>query len=147
MPVRIFFSYSHEDEQLRNELEKHLRILQRQGKIISWSNRETGVGQDWAKEINSNIRIADIILLLISPGFMDSDYCYSIEMTQALERHKRSEAYIIPIILRAVDWKEAPFSNLHCLPSNGKPITSWHNLDEAFFEVAEGIRKVRHGSK
>ena len=88
------------------------------------------------------MRSADMILLLVSPDFIASEYCYSIELKRALERHKAEEVRVIPIILRPVDWDGAPFRKLQVLPKDGKPITVWSNLDSAFFDVARGIRKV-----
>jgi tetratricopeptide (TPR) repeat protein len=63
-------------------------------------------------------------------------------MKRALERHDAGEARVIPVILRAVDWKGAPFGKLQCLPTDAKPVTSWPNRDEAFRNVAQGIRKA-----
>src|SRR5205823_7859813 len=69
-----------------------------------------------------------------------SDYCYDIEMKHALEQHHTNNACVIPIILRPVDWKGAPFANLQALPTDAKPITTWSNQDEAFLDVTRGIR-------
>lgn len=84
---------------------------------------------------------AQIILLLVSPDFMDSDYCYRKEMKQALERDQRREARVIPIILRHVYW-QGILGNLQALPTDAKPVKSWPDIDEAFFDVTEGIRTV-----
>ena len=86
---------------------------------------------------------AQIILLLVSPDFMASDYCYGIEMQRALERHDRGEARVIPIILRPVYW-QGLLGKLQALPTDAKPVmsSSWQFQDEAFFNVTEGIRKV-----
>jgi len=142
--VKIFFCYAHEDEALLNKLKTHLKPLQRQGFIDVWSDRNISAGAEWGREIDKHLNTAQIILLLISPDFMASDYCYSIEMKQAIERHERGEAKVIPIILRPVYWQGAPFSKLQTLPTNAKPVASskWRNWDEAFFDVAESIRKV-----
>lgn len=140
--VKIFFSYAHEDEQFRNELEKHLRILRHQKNVIAWHDNKISPGTEWAKEINKHLNEAQIILLLVSPDFMDSDYCYTIEMKRALERHEKNEARVIPIILRYVYWADAPFSKLQALPKNGKPVKSFSDQDEAYFEIATGIQKV-----
>src|SRR5947208_10061471 len=102
MPVEIFFCYAHEDETLLNKLKAHLRPLQRQGLIDVWHDRDINAGQEWEQEISKHLNEAQIILLLISPDFMDSDYCYSKEMQRALERHEHREARVIPIILRHV---------------------------------------------
>src|SRR5437899_6650555 len=63
-------------------------------------------------------------------------------MQRALERHKANEARVIPIVLRPVDWKGAPFAHLQALPTNAKPITTWSNRDQAFVDVATGIRRA-----
>ena len=86
----------------------------------------------------------EIILLLVSPDFMSSDYCYGIEMKKAMERHERGEAVVIPIILRPVYFQGAPFGKLQALPTDAKPVKSksWSDQDEAFFDIAEGIRKI-----
>jgi hypothetical protein len=141
-PVIMFISYSHRDEKLREELETHLSILRRQGTIAAWNDRKIAAGQEWKGEIDRNLELAQIILLLISPSFVASDYCYDIEMKRALERHEQRDARVIPVILRPVDWKGAPFSKLQALPKDAKPVASWKNRDEAFKNVAEGIRKV-----
>jgi hypothetical protein len=140
--VEIFFSYAHEDESLRDELAKHLKLLERQGIIKSWHDRNITAGEEWKNAINANLESSEIILLLISADFLASDYCYDIEMKTALERHDRNEARVIPIILRSVDWHRSPFGKLAALPTDGKPITSWPNQDEAFTDVVKGLRKV-----
>src|SRR6266446_4956615 len=98
--VEVFYSYAHEDEPFRKELETHLGTLRRQGLITQWHDRNIGAGTDWAQEINAHLNTAHIILLLISSDFIASEYCYSIEMTRAIERHKAGTARVIPIILR-----------------------------------------------
>jgi hypothetical protein len=88
------------------------------------------------------LNTAQIILLLISPSFMASDFCYNIEMKRALERHERGEAYVIPVILYPALWQDSPIAKLQVLPYDGKPISQWRDRDAAFVEVATGIRKV-----
>jgi class 3 adenylate cyclase len=143
----LIYSYSHKDEILRDELEIHLSLLKRQGYIVSWHDRKILPSQEWAGVIDDNFKSADIILLLISADFIDSDYCYEIEMRTALKRHGAGEAHVIPVILRDVDWHQAPFSNLQALPRDGKPITLWSDRDEAWKNVAQGIRRVAAGDR
>ena len=142
MSIEIFYSYSHEDEELRDKLEKHLGILKRQGVITGWHDRKIGAGREWKGAIDENLNTAQVILLLISADFLASDYCYDVELKYAMERHGSGEARVIPVILRAVDWRGAPFNCLQALPRDAKPVASWSNLDEAFSDVAQGIRRV-----
>ena len=141
-PIEVFFSYSHKDEQLRDELAKHLSILKRQGIITAWYDREISAGTEWAGEIDAHLNTAQVILLLISADFLASDYCYDIELTRAMERHAARQARVIPVILREVDWKGAAFGKLQALPQNAFPVTNWANRDQAFADVARGIRQA-----
>lgn len=138
--VSIFFSYSHRDEAFRDQLASHLSVLKRQGLITEWHDRQIVAGSEWLPEINKYFDNADIILLLISSDYLASDYVFDIEMQRAIKRHEAGEAVVIPIILRPVDWAGTPFSKLQALPKNAKPIASWPDVDEAFLDVARGIR-------
>jgi len=140
MPINIFISYSHKDERYREELVAHLSNLKRQDIIAAWYDREISPGADWASEIDTNLNNAQIILLLISSDFMNSEYCNGIEMKQALERHEAREALVIPIILRPVDWEDAPFANLQVRPTYARPVSKWDDHDEAYLDIVQGIR-------
>ena len=140
--LEVFFSYAHKDQRLRDQLETQLSLLKREGLISSWHDRKIGAGEEWAGKIDTHLNTAQIILLLVSADFIASDYCYDIEMKRALERHETGEARVIPVILRRADWKSAPFGKLQALPQNGKPVASWAKRDEAFFDVARGIREI-----
>ena len=108
--------------------------------IDNWHDRQISAGNEWANEIDEHLNTACIILLLISADFLASDYCYDVEMKRALERDTAGEARVIPVILRSVDWQNASFGKLQALPKDGTPVTSWNNQDEAFTDIARGIR-------
>jgi hypothetical protein len=139
-PLTVFYSYAHEDEALRDKIEKHLSSLQAQGLISEWYDRQIVPGTEWAYVIDSHLQTASIILLLISPAFMASDYCISIEMQQAMERHRLRDAQVIPIILEPTAWHDAPFAILQCLPRGARPVTTWDNPEGAFEDIAQGVR-------
>ncbi len=138
----VFFSYSHKDEELRDRLEVALSAIRREGLIEAWHDRRLSVGDDFDKGVRAELERADVILLLVSPDFIASDYCHDVEMVRALERHERGEACVIPIILRACDWKNTAFGKLLAAPTDGKPIRSWPDLDEAFLDVVLKIRQA-----
>lgn len=141
LSIGVFFAYSHRDEDLRDELDKHLSTLKRAGIISGWHDREITAGTEWSGQIDEHLNGAGVILLLVSSDFLASDYCYDVEMKRALERHEAGEARVIPVILRACEWKDGPLGNLLALPTDGRAVTSWSNQDEAFADVARGIKE------
>src|SRR5215213_7920022 len=141
-PLRIFCSYSRKDEEYLNDLRDSLRGLERQGLIQWWHDREITPGWEWEETIDKNLRTADVVLLLVSRAFMASDYVYEHEISKAVERHELGEARLIPIILRPADWEWASFGKLQALPKDAKPITRWSDPDDAWLDVAKGVRRA-----
>jgi hypothetical protein len=141
-PLRVFYSYAHEDAQLREELKKHLATIRRWGTIEEWYDRDIVPGQAFDGVIAERLEAADIFLPLISSDFIDSDYCFETELQRALEKHKAGALQVVPVIVRPVDWEQTPFRGLLALPKDGKPVTTWANRDEAWLDVAKGIRRV-----
>lgn len=138
----LVFSYSHVDEALRNELEKHLSPLKRMGKITTWHDRRINPGLEFERQIDHYFSEADIILLLISSDFIASDYCYQVEMTNAMERHKRAEAVVIPVILRECAWHQLPFGSIMAATIDGKPITKFASHDEGYVQVFDAVSRA-----
>jgi hypothetical protein len=138
--AKLFFSYSHKDESLRDQLEIHLAMLKRQGFIETWHDRRIVAGQPLSRTISANLDDANVILLLVSPDFLASDYCYDQEMLRAMERHKAGLATVIPVICRPCDWHDAPFGKLLACPKDGRPITQWPDIDSAFLDVTTAIK-------
>jgi hypothetical protein len=142
MPLAVFYSYSHKDEILRNRLETHLALLERNGLILPWHDRCIGAGDEWGEQIDEHLQAAQIILLLVSPDFLASRYCFDIEMKAALDRNAKQQAIVIPIVLRPCDWSGAPFAHLQALPRDAKAVALWPDQDEAFAEIAKAIRET-----
>jgi nucleotide-binding universal stress UspA family protein len=140
--IRLFFSYSHADEDLRDQLEKQLALLKRQSVVETWHDRRIAAGTEIESAIDREIDEADVILLLVSSDFMASDYCYGREMNRAMERHEAGSATVMPVILRPCDWHGAPFGKLMATPRDGKAITLWPDRDEALLDVTQAIRRV-----
>lgn len=141
-PIEIFFSYAHEDEALMNDVRRQLVIFDRQGLIRKWHDRLIPAGADWRGIIDQRLAHSDVILLFVSPNFFDSDYCYEAEMTEAMRRHQADSARVVPIILRPCAWQSAPFATLQVLPTDGRPVTTWSNRDEACLNVADGVMRA-----
>jgi translation initiation factor IF-1 len=141
-PIEIFFSYAHEDETLMDEVRRQLIGYDRRKIIHKWHDRLIAPGSEWNGQIDERLHNSDIVLLFISPHFIESDYCYDAEMTEAMRRHETGEARVIPVILRPCLWQEEPFGKLQALPLGGKALTAWANRDEGAVNVAEGVMSV-----
>jgi len=139
--IKVFISYSHKDEEHKEALNEHLAMLKRNNIIDTWHDRKISPGQDWSKEISKNLEQSELILFLISPSFLSSDYCFNLEMKRAMEMHKEGKTQIIPILIRACDWSESELSAFQAVPKDAKPITSWSNHDEAWLDAIKGIRQ------
>src|SRR5579859_3277551 len=142
MAVEVFCCYAKADELYLGQLEVHLSALKRQGLVSLWHDQQILPGTNWVKTIDAHLETASLILLLISADFIASDYCYSIEMTRALERHEENSARVIPIVVRPCDWQQLPLASLQALPVDGKPINKWTPMDEGWTQVATELRRV-----
>jgi O-acetyl-ADP-ribose deacetylase (regulator of RNase III) len=140
--IPVFISYAHEDENLRVALGKHLSVLEREGLVTTWHDRMIRPGKEWKGEIDSSLDNAGVIILLVSSDFINSDYCYDIELKRALEHHENRKAIVVPVILRPVLWHKTLFAKLQALPKDGKPVTEFLNQDSAFVEITEGVRSA-----
>ena len=139
-PLEIFCWYDHEDEEMLNLLQKHLKPFEQGGKFRTRSDTNLIGGALWEEEIREHLENADIILLLISPDFIASDYYHSEEMTRAIQRHDEGSAVVLPILLRPTLWQEAPFAKL--IPKDAKPVRQWPSPDDAFNDITKRVNRV-----
>lgn len=140
----IFVSYSHKDEQFREELEVHLAMLKREGSIDVWHDRRIVAGSEINSTIDVELEQSDIVLLLISPDFLASSYCFDVEVQRAMQLQSQGNCEVIPTILRPCDWQSAnaPFSKLLAVPRDGIPVSKWPDKDEAFLDIVKQLRKA-----
>lgn len=152
MKTQIFISYSHKDRAWLELLQMHLSPLKHQGFIDVWSDHDIDVGTEWKHEIDKHLNEAHIILLLISPDFMASEY-HSSYVKRAIERSvgydtqqglgkNTNSVLIFPILLRPIYWEDTLLSRLDILPRNHIPIIECPDQDEAFCDIAKEIRYI-----
>jgi hypothetical protein len=153
-PIRVFYSYSHKDRRLLDELGMHLCMLKREGLIEEWHDQQTDPGDVLDECIREQLDTADLILPLVSQHFLASDVCYVHETQIALERHRRGEARVVPVILRPADWRSSDLGHLKALPTDGRPVVTWRHRAIAWQNVVAGLRAVvdevrgyRHGPR
>ena len=140
--LSVFISYSHRDEPIKTELIRHLEPLRRLNLIDTWHDKKLKAGDEFDEVISNQLEKADIILLLVSIDFINSEYCFGIELDRALERHEKRDGRVVPVILRPCLWAHTRFAKLQALPEHGKPISTWNNQDEALTNIAEGVKII-----
>ncbi|ACV76158.1 TIR protein [Zymomonas mobilis subsp. mobilis NCIMB 11163] len=141
--MKAFISYCHQDENILEDLKKHLSVLKREGLIEAWFDHEILPGDSIDQKIEDQLKNSELFLLIITPDFISSSYCMDTEMREALNRHNKDEARVIPIIAEPCDWKSiAELSRLKALPKDAKPISTWANKNLAFLNVVEGLRNI-----
>ena len=141
--VRLFYSYTHADAKHRGDMEKSLTLLEKQGLLHQWSDREILPGQHISREIRVKMAQANIIVFLLSPDFIVSeecrkewDYAESLSADGGL-------AFRIPIILRDCAWQDMlGEDDVKALPNDGRAVTRYTSKDTAWLEVYEGIKAV-----
>ncbi|WP_309366229.1 toll/interleukin-1 receptor domain-containing protein [Rouxiella aceris] len=142
MGAKVFISYSHKDELFKDSLKEHLSPLLQKGIISTWDDRDISAGNDWAQEISVNLEAAEVILFLISPSFLASEYCSNIEAKRAMELHDEHKSILIPIVVRPCEWSECDYSRFQAVPKDAKPVALWSNEDEAWLDAVRGIKKI-----
>ncbi|MEB4589842.1 COR domain-containing protein, partial [Candidatus Thiothrix sp. Deng01] len=139
--IKLFISYSHKDEKYKKRLEEHLTAIKRKLPLIAWSDRSLFSGESVDEQIFQQLDTADIVLLLISPAFINSDYCFTKEMVRALERYRDNGSVVIPVIIRYTKgWRDHEIGSITALPKDGKPLAEWRNKDKFWGSVEDGIQ-------
>jgi O-acetyl-ADP-ribose deacetylase (regulator of RNase III) len=138
----VFVSYARKDEGLLEKLRDHLGGLRTGGYIKDWTDGQITPGQEWEPEIIRRLDEADIILLLVTSAFLGSEFIGRVELAGALDRHRRGEAVVIPVILKPADWQSTDLAGLQALPKGAKAVSSWSDKDAAYVDIAHGIRRA-----
>jgi len=142
-PLKVFYSYAHEDEPIRDRIDEHLKLLARQNLIVGWHDRRLLPGTEWHEVIGGMLASADIVLLLISRAFLASKYINEVEIPEAMRVHETRNVRVIPILIEKVPgWTKGDFAKLQILPSKAKAIKDWKDPVEAYHDIARGIAQV-----
>lgn len=142
-PYKVFVSYAREDEDYVKKLRAHLRGLELDGMITLWTDDQILTGDAWAEEIQKQMDQTDIMLLLMSPDFVNSDFIQRVELKQALERKVAGKNLVVPVNLRRVHLPEF-LSRLQYTPRQA-PVAGSPDQDEAWYTVAQDIKKLIKG--
>ncbi|MCK7590604.1 toll/interleukin-1 receptor domain-containing protein [Subsaxibacter sp. CAU 1640] len=138
--MKAFISYSHKDENYLERLHVHLAQLKREELIEAWTDEAIPAGGKLDNIISESLEKSDVFIALLSPDYINSNYCYDKEFKRALKMQEDNQLTIIPIILEPCDWTNTPFKQFKALPKDGKPISDWNNMNTAFLNIIQEVR-------
>jgi len=140
-PLKVFISYSKKDKEYLERLKVFLSPLMREKNLIFWDDTSLIPGEDWDERIRYELFSADVIIFLISPDLLATDYIWKTEMKEALNRHESGEARMIPILIRPCLWESSPFARYNIIPEKGKPLSTYQDNDEGWKMISAELLK------
>lgn len=143
--MNLFISYSHNDHAALDKMHKHLKQLQRDGLISTWTDADILAGGNLDKDIDSALHKTNVFVALLSPDYIASNYCYEKEFEKALKMQEEGSLIIVPVIIEPCDWLNTPFNKFKALPKDGKAISTWENINTAFLDVIQNLRRLVSG--
>lgn len=142
MPLRVFISYSHKDDSILERLRVHLAMLEREGAVEAWDDHEIRAGDNVDTTIADAQDASTIFMPIVSPDFLASDYCYELEMKTALDKAASGKMTVFPVIAEPCDWLASPLRQFKAAPKNGKPISEWANVNNAYLDIVQELRRL-----
>ncbi len=140
--MEAFISYSHRDEQYLERLKVHLTQAKRDGLISDWTDQEITTGSNLDNSIANVLLSSQLFIAIVSPDYIASNYCYEKEFSSALKMQEEGRLIIVPIIVEPCDWQNTPFGKLKAIPKDGKPISEYTNMNVAFLNVVDELRRL-----
>lgn len=119
--TKVFISYSHKDEDWKHRLSAHLRVLEEQGLLKLWCDRDIGVGNAWEEDINTNLAAARITVLVLSANYLSSPFVMRAEVPRLLLQHEAGGMRMVPVLMKATVWEAVPWlKRLQMLPRDDR---------------------------
>jgi len=133
--LNLLIAYAPTDAELKNEMEKQLSKLRKTKKASVWSNMNITVTNKWDEITKKKLKEADVILILISQNFLNTEPVWKEEVATVIERHSYGTALVLPVILTPFTSPAMPILTLDPLPKDGQPIASFTNREAIYNEI------------
>ena len=96
---KIFISYSRKDFEYKEELKKHLNMLETFEIADNWSCEEISIGK-WHDQIQKQLEESDLIIYMLSANFFSSKYILDKEVKVGMDLiNKNKEKNILCVIV------------------------------------------------
>lgn len=138
--MRVFVSYSSDDEDMKNALLKHLAPAGRARVLASWDESKVMVGDEKLRVVEAELRRADVAVVLLSAAYFGQGGPADRDLVRIEERRALGELRIVPIVVSPCDWQaDARVKDLQVLPRDGQPLRSRRDREEALVEACREI--------
>ncbi|HYN20169.1 MAG TPA: TIR domain-containing protein, partial [Thermoanaerobaculia bacterium] len=140
--LTVFISYSHQDEDWKNRVVGHLKVV---ANLEIWDDRQIAKGDDWLPAIRSAMDRAAVAVLLISKDFLISRFIRGTEIPHLLERRKEEGLRVIPLFIRPCAWQAAGWlAAIQGRPKDAKPLSDLKSskADQILADLALEIRDL-----
>jgi tetratricopeptide (TPR) repeat protein len=141
----VFVSYSRSDRKWKDELVRHLEVLEREGLLDVWDDSRIPVSTDWLPEIEGAIARAQVAVLLVSVDFLGSDFIRKKEVPEFLARRKAEGLHVFPVIVRPCTWDQVEeLASIQARPRDGKVLTDFRGsrAERELVEIAREILRL-----
>lgn len=156
--ITIFVGYAPENAEQSEKLRHQLAFFQKRKRLypidFQFETVLMKIGDDYdtlSQTVKELLARSEIIILLISDNFVNSDFHYDEELLVAIEHHKQQNSYVVPVLLDFCLWEELPLDNIPILPDlleqnaeKKRPVLSknWQTEDEPFFVITKYISNL-----
>lgn len=141
-PVRIFVSYSHKDEAHRVAFHEAVDVLHRRNLVSEWFDGKIVPGKAFEPELFHQLSRAEIAVLLLSPSYVASEFCWGRELKAALEQREHRDMRVVGVLVRPVHLEGTEICRHKLLPKDKRAVTTWTLEDEAWEDVCKGLEQV-----
>lgn len=147
--VKIFIAFAKEDRDVRDKLLRQMNLVKNREGWDIWASHEIKAGTVWNEEIKARLAGSDVIVLLMSSSFFNSNYIIDVELPAIVEKHRAGNCHIVPVLARHCLWKDTDFGgyaqlgDIQALPAGEKPVVSkgnWDSEEEAYMETVQGLK-------
>jgi hypothetical protein len=125
-----------------DQLREALVPFERKGELAVWADRQIDAGQRWEGEIVRELDRAGIVILLLSPSFIASQYAMEKEVPAALARQ---DCVVVPIEVRPCRADKLELGEIQAIRPGGKAISQHDRVDDAWMEVTRHLDRVLAG--
>lgn len=126
--VYVFVSYSHDEDRRWFESGSLIPYLKNslRREAVFWHDHGLEPGDVFRREIEEEIDRADLVILLISQGFLNSEFIEKVELPRIMDRAERAQLEVIPLLTHPCLWQELEFiARYQIVPGQPTPLIEY----------------------